>query len=114
MKFDFKYVKDMAKDTFRKGASAVGDGLIAAGEWTKEHPEAAAIGATALSVGLKEVHRIKKSSDEARKDKSIYDHSLNTRWDTKRKLTNRDRTEIAARRREGEPLDKILKDMGLI
>lgn len=118
MNINFKDLKGKAKDMIHSAATGAGDILISAGEWTKEHPEAATILAGGVSIAVKEGRRINKANrareEEKRRRRTIYDHSVNTWYDLKRDLTNEDRSRISERKRNGEPLDVILKSMRLI
>jgi len=48
------------------------------------------------------------------KTKMIYDHSRGFYYELKKKLTNTQRVEIAARRKSGEDLFQILLDMNVL
>lgn len=55
------------------------------------------------------------AEDKARKriDYSYYDPSTGIRWELKRKLNGLEKEELDYRRRNGEPVGEILRDLGV-
>lgn len=84
-----------------------------------EHPtEALALATTLIgsAVGLaRRADRKKDLREQQRlRDEYIYDRSLGSYWRTRRKMTNSEKLEVERRRRGGESLGEILRDMRLL
>jgi len=84
-----------------------------------EHPaETLALVTTGLGslIGLARRYDRKKDLREQQRlrDEYIYDRSLGSHWRTRRKMTNGEKLEVERRRRQGESLGEILRDMRLL
>lgn len=84
-----------------------------------EHPaESMALVTAAFGslIGLARRYDRKKDLREQQRlrDEYIYDRSLGSYWRTRRKMTNGEKLEVERRRRQGESLGEILRDMRLL
>lgn len=87
--------------------------------WTVDHAEIVVpIVLAAIPAGAKIIHSTNRARAEAieqkRRDVDWYDPVAGEHVITKRKLTPKEKCEVARRRREGETVTEILYDMGLI
>lgn len=90
-----------------------------AADFVTEHPtESLALATTLIgsAVGLaRRADRKKDLREQQRlREEYIYDRSLGSYWKTRRKLSNSEKLEIERRRRAGESLGEILRDMRLL
>ena len=90
-----------------------------AADWIKNNKEmavpAAIVGAGAIKAICKAVRkRIDYKETENLVDKRVYDRSLGHYWELRRKLTNREWVEINERKKDGDSLGDILKEMNLL
>lgn len=60
------------------------------------------------------IRKSRRNSLEAKREKQIYDPSMGFYWETKRTLTNNQKLMVEQRRRSGESLGNILRDMGVL
>jgi len=75
----------------------------------------AAVGLGTAVIGL--IKSAKPSATEQhykRVDKTYYDPSTGIHWELRRRATNKDRKEIVRRKRNGENVEDILEELGLI
>lgn len=64
---------------------------------------------------VKSVYRTKQANKiQQQKARTMYDYSLHRYWTLKRDLTNNEMLEIARRRKDGEKLAEILRDLKVI
>lgn len=103
----------------RKAKEKISNAFNTVKEWTSEHPtETVALitGVLSAGVGLAKRHDRRKSMQEVKdlKDLYIYDRSFGGYLKTRRPRTANENAEIARRKRNGEPLDLILRDMRLL
>ncbi len=69
-----------------------------------------------ISVIFKAIRSTRKSGTERladQRDFGYYDPHTGIRWDLKRKMTNNEKAELVRRMDDGEPVDEILKDLGV-
>ena len=113
LKFRIEGYKRKVKKTFEDTKNAVG-------KFCTEHPaEAAAIAVGVLSAAERYIRYADKQktvkAEEFKQNRTIYDHSTNHRWVTKRDITDFERGQIYYRRSEfGEDYYTILTSMGLL
>ena len=115
----FEKVKSWTKEKLEDAKVAVDMKMWQLGEWAKEHPEqAATIACTAIGatgVILKRIDRNARIRKEAAlKDRYIYDRSLGSYWNLRRKPTQTERLKIERLRREGLSYGEILTRMKLL
>lgn len=64
---------------------------------------------------IKSAYRIKQANKiQQQKARTMYDYSLHRYWTLRRDLTNMEMMEIARRRKDGEKLAEILRDLKVI
>lgn len=85
----------------------------------KKHPEvsipAATAAVAAIGKGVHSISRhIKKQKEEHKRNKTTYDHSTNQRIELKRKLTQKEKLELADRMKKGEKRTEALRNMNLV
>ena len=97
----------------------VSEGSAKAGKWISDNPTEAT--ALFLAVGSGAVKLVKSNNNrKAARDlryhdeRTFYDNRNQVRFETKRKLSNRERMEVAMRMDHGESCYDILKDMRAI
>ena len=115
----FEKVKGWTKEKLEDAKVAVDVKMWQLGEWTKEHPEQAATilctAVGAIGVILKRIDRNARIRKEAAlKERYIYDRSLGSYWNLKRRPTQTERLKIERLRREGLSYGQILSQMNLL
>ena len=78
--------------------------------------ETVAIAATVTGIAVTAYKTFKPTvyeQERKRIDRTYYDPSTGLHWELKRKLTNNEREELDQRRRNGEAVGNILRDMGV-
>ena len=88
-------------------------------QWVSENKELVIGVATvtipaAIGLGGKVVSRNKVAKEEKRRATDIYDPSSGIHWNTKKKLTEKQKLEIDRRHRSGESYGEILNSMKLL
>lgn len=118
---DERSKKDKFKDKCKEVTDSIKEGTVKAVNWTKENWKGIiAAGAVAIPVAtsaVKLVKTLKGSAADRHEDRMhncYYDPSTGLHWDLKRMLTNSERIELMARKRDGEYTEDILKDMRLL
>lgn len=86
-----------------------------------EHPQeslaAIAVLTAGYSLGRRVIRDIKPTTTDKlmkRQEYSQYDNQLNVWWDLKHKMTNTEKVEFEARRRNGESVSDALRAMNLL
>ena len=103
----------------RKTKEKISNAFNTAKGWAMDHPTemvALVTGVLSAGVGLAKRHDRKKNMQEVKdlKELYIYDRSFGGYLKTRRPRTANENAEIARRKRNGEPLDLILRDMRLL
>ena len=102
----------------RKAKEQVCDKAVRAGNWAVRNKEMIVISAPILIAGIKSGQSLlvnKRLKDERKRiDNTYYDPSTGAHWELKRKLSNDERAELMARRRNGEFVEDILDDMRVL
>lgn len=118
---DGKEVKtfgEKLKDFAKKCWETVKNAARAFGEWCKDHrAEAIALFSvlfTLLKKTMKTAAIRNAEKERERIDTTYYDPSTGLHWQLRRKPTNRERAIFAERKRQGEPAELILDDLGLL
>lgn len=88
-------------------------------DWCKDNKEASIVLGTVLVKGTVEMIKITSRSGRIReeqrlKDRYIYDHSSGHYYELRRKLRSSEWVEIDLRKRNGESLGAILRDMRVL
>lgn len=118
---DGKEVKSF-KDTLKEYAKKAWDGIKAAvkaaSDWCRKHRGEAIMLASILFTLLKRTMKtaaIRNAEKERNRiDTTYYDPSTGLHWQLRRKPTNRERMIFSERKRQGEPAEVILTDLGLL
>ena len=114
----FDDLKVKVANEAQKACDAVSDTVQKGIEWGIGNPEKVVagigIGIAVLkaSQSLVVSHRVKM--ERRRIDHTYYDPSTGFHWDLVRKATNADRAQILERKKNGESIVTILKDLKLI
>ena len=103
----------------RKVIGKISDTYQKAKGWVVEHPAESVTVVTSIigaTSGLVKRADRKRDIKEVQKLKEeyIYDRSIGTYWKTRRPRTSAENLEIERRRRSGEPMGQILRDMRLL
>ena len=103
--------ENLKNDTKRKYHETV--------DWCKDNREASIVLGTVLVKGMVEMIKITTRTGRIReeqrlKDRYIYDHSSGHYYELKRKLRSSEWIEIDLRKRNGESLGMILRDMRVL
>lgn len=111
---EFNRKKKIA-DAKRKVKEAV-NGAV---EWVSENRDVAGlvvagVTGTIMPVVKGAIKRVNLNKEQSLKDKYCYDRSLGHYWELKRKLNNREWSEVETRRKHGERLGDILKSMNVL
>lgn len=118
MEEKFKTVKGKAKDFGRKAIGEAKRFGTEAVEFANRNREVLVIAVPVVIAGIKSGqslmvnHRI--NSERKRIDHTYYDPSTGMHWELKRKASNADRAEILRRKRAGQDVYDILRQMNLI
>ena len=112
-------LKSWAKEKAEDVKTSVDIKLWQLGEWAKENPEqAATIICTAIGAAgiiIKRVDRGARIRKEERlKDRYIYDRSLGSYWNLRRRPTQTEKLRIERLRRQGLSYGEILTQMKLL
>ena len=94
------------------------DGFRNAVEFVEEHPIGtiivASMGVKVLTMGINGMIKVVGARAEAKQLNTMYDHSLNTRWQLKRPLTNEENVILEQRKAAGEKTGDILESMKVL
>lgn len=112
-------LKNWAKEKAEDVKTSVNIKLWQLGEWAKENPEqAATIVCTAIGAAgiiIKRVdHGARIRKEERLKDRYIYDRSLGSYWNLRRRPTQTEKLRIERLRRQGLSYGEILSQMKLL
>lgn len=110
--------KEQIKETLVKVKDGVKDFMSSAWNFCKENKEELVVLVPlglAAATGLKNLRSsTTRDSERQRIDHTYYDPCTGAHWKLKRQLSNRERSELMARRRNGEYTEDILWDMGVL
>ena len=94
------------------------DGFRTTIEYVEQHPIGTIIvttmGVKLLTMGINGIVKVAGARAEAKQLNTMYDHSLNTRWQLKRPLTNEENVQLEMRRANGERIGDILDSMKVL
>ena len=103
---------------YRTFGQKVKDGFHNVVEYVEQHPIGTIIVASMsvklLTMGINGVVKVAGARAEAKQLNTMYDHSLNTRWQLKRPLTNEENVILEQRRANGEKMGDILDSMKVL
>lgn len=110
--------RERIKETLVKAKNDVKDFMSSAWKFCKENKEELVV---LVPLGLAAATGIKnlkssttRDSERHRIDHTYYDPCTGAHWQLKRQLSNRERSELMTRRRNGEFTEDILWDMGVL
>lgn len=110
--------REKAKNTVVAALDGTKKFLSEAWNWCKENKEELLV---LVPLGLAAARGVKnlratttRDSERDRIDHTYYDPSTGAHWELKRKLSNDERAELMARRRNGEYVEDILDDMRVL
>lgn len=87
-------------------------------QWISDHKGDIAYGcyiaACVAAVAIPAIRKSRRNHMEAKRERQVYDPSMGFYWETKRNLTNNQKLIIEQRRRHGEALGNILRDMDVL
>lgn len=110
--------KEQIKETLVKVKDGVKDFMSSAWKFCKENKEELVVLVPlglAAATGIKNLRSsTTRDSERQRIDTTYYDPCTGAHWQLKRQLSNRERSELMARRRNGEYTEDILWDMGVL
>lgn len=110
--------KEQIKEALVKAKEGVKTFMSDAWRFCKENREELVILVPlglAAATGIKNLRSsTTRESERQRIDTTYYDPSTGAHWQLKRQLSNRERSELMARRRNGEYTEDILWDMGVL
>lgn len=109
------YVESIEPTKADKVKSWIGDKARAGKKFVKEHGKETVLTGIAVATTVTSVYKTFKPSvyerERKRIDHTYYDPSSGAHYQLKRKLTNKERQELVDRKRAGEKVLDILKDM---
>lgn len=109
------YVETVEKSKKEKAKQFVVTKYESGKRFVKEHGKEIIVAIPVVVGGITSIVKLVKPSayekERKRIDTTYYDPSTGLHWDLKRKLTNNEREELDQRRRDGEPVGNILRDM---
>jgi hypothetical protein len=109
------WVEDIEPTKKEKAKIWIEDKIIAGKKFVKEHGKETVITAIAVATTATSVYKTFKPTvyeqERKRIDHTYYDPSSGAHYQLKRKLTNKERQELVDRKRNGEKVLDILKEM---
>lgn len=113
-----KMINGKFKNDERSIKEKVKDGFNDMVVFFESHPMVAIMlvstGVSLTKVAVKGICDVRKAKLEIASANSIYDRSLNARWQLRRPLTNEEMTILESRKNEGEKLGDILESMKVL
>lgn len=110
--------REQIKETLVKVKDGVKDFMSSAWRFCKENKEELVVLVPlglAAATGIKNLRSsTTRDSERQRIDTTYYDPCTGAHWQLKRQLSNRERSELMARRRNGEYTEDILEDMRVL
>lgn len=110
--------REQIKETLVKVKDGVKDFMSSAWKFCKENKEELVVLVPlglAAATGIKNLRSsTTRDSERQRIDTTYYDPCTGAHWQLKRQLSNRERSELMTRRRNGEYTEDILWDMGVL
>lgn len=118
MKEKFETAKEKAKDFGRKAVGEAKRFGTEAVEFANRNKEILIVAAPVVIAGIKSGQSLmvnrRIKGERKRIDHTYYDPSTGMHWELKRKATNADRAEILRRKKAGQDVYDILRQMNLI